>query len=200
MRNLTSLTFLKSMTSDRKIITSPYRRGADFGLIFGLYLTLMFFSSIFATKLPMLGLLSFTLMVAVPVVIFLMIRRYDRELQECATFPMMWMLGVVTFVCGMLICSTFLAIYMKWIEPEFVLNQLKNLVEVGRQAPGTSLEEAADMAEQLIKANFIPSPMAIISELIMAAIVSGSILSILISSFFALRHKSARHRRERGME
>ena len=77
---------------------------------------------------------------------------------------------------------------------------IKNLVEVGRQAPGTSLEEAADMAEQLIKANFIPSPMAIISELIMAAIVSGSILSILISSFFALRHKSARHRRERGME
>lgn len=188
------------MTTDKKIITSPYRRGADDGFIFGIYLSLMFFSSIFASRLPLLGLLSFGLIIAVPAIIFLFIRRYDRELQGCATFPMMWMQGVVIFICGMLISGTLLVIYMKWIEPDFVLNQLKNLVEVGRQAPGTSLEEAADMAEQLIEANFIPSPIAIVSELIMAAIVSGSILSILISSFFALRHKNARQRRARRIE
>lgn len=184
------------MTSqNQNIITSPYRRGADFGFIFGLYLTLMFFSSIFSPKLPLLGLLSLAMMVCVPVVIFIFIRRYDRELQECATFPMMWMLGVVVFVCGMLISGSLLVIYMKWIEPGFIVGQLEGLVELGRQSPGTFAAEAGKVAEQMIEANFIPSPMAIVSEMIMAAIVSGSILSITISALFALRHKMQRHRR-----
>lgn len=36
--------------SDRRIITSPYRRGADFGFLFGIYLSVMFFSSIFGKR------------------------------------------------------------------------------------------------------------------------------------------------------
>ena len=82
--------------SDKKIITSPYRRGADFGFLFGIYLTVMFFGSIFAGSLPLGGILSFVLMLGVPVFIFIALWRYDRELQGCATFPMMWMAGVVT--------------------------------------------------------------------------------------------------------
>ena len=48
----------------------------------------------------------------------------------------------------------------------------------------------------MIKANFIPSPIAIVTELIMAAIVSGSILSIIISAGFAMRHKALRRRNQ----
>lgn len=145
--------------------------------------------------MALFSLLSLLMMVGVPVVIFFFIRRYDRQLQECATFPMMWMLGVVIFVCGMLIAGALMVIYMQWIAPDFVLTQLQGVVELGRQAPGTALAEAADIASQMIEANFIPSPIAIVSELIMAAIVSGSLLSILISSFFALKHKTSRQRR-----
>lgn len=181
--------------TDTNLITSPYRRGADDGFIFGLYLTLMFFGPILAPKMALFSLLSLLMMVGVPVVIFFFIRRYDRQLQECATFPMMWMLGVVIFVCGMLIAGALMVIYMQWIAPDFVLTQLQGVVELGRQAPGTALAEAADIASQMIEANFIPSPIAIVSELIMAAIVSGSLLSILISSFFALKHKTSRQRR-----
>lgn len=183
--------------TDTNITTSPYRRGADFGFFFGLYLTLMFFSSIFAQHLPLLGLLSMALMVGVPAVIYYFIRRYDRELQDCATFPMMWMLGVVIFVCGILISGALLVVYMEWIEPDFVLKQLEGVVEMGRKAPGTALAEAGDIASQMIKARFIPSPIAIVVELIMAAIVSGSLLSIAISGVFAFRHKMQRRMRKR---
>lgn len=181
-------------STDKNIITSPYRRGADFGFLFGIYLTVMFFSSILAKSLPLTGLLSFVMMIGVPVFIFLVLRRYDRELQGCATFPMMWMAGVVTFICGILISGSLLVIYMKWIEPDFVLHQLEGLVEAGRQVPGTPIADAGDIASQMIKANFIPTPIAIVSELIMATIVSGSILSIIISAGFALLHKSQRRR------
>ena len=189
--------FLIPMTANQNIITSPYRRGADFGFIFGLYMSLMFFSSIFASALPLLGLLSLVMVVCVPAVIYVFIRRYDKELQECATFPMMWMLGVVVFVCGILISGALLVVYMKWIEPDFIMGQLQGLIELGKNSPGTALEEAGGIAAQMIEANFIPSPIAIVSEIIMAAIVSGSILSIVISALIALRHKLQRQRRGR---
>lgn len=182
--------------TDKKIITSPYRRGADFGFLFGIYLTVMFFGSIFAGSLPLGGILSFVLMLGVPVFIFIALWRYDRELQGCATFPMMWMAGVVTFICGILISGALLVIYMKWIEPDFVVAQLEGLVETGKQLPGTPVADAGEIASQMIKANFIPSPIAIVTELIMAAIVSGSILSIIISAGFAMRHKALRRRNQ----
>ena len=173
--------------SDRRIITSPYRRGADFGFLFGIYLSVMFFSSIFGKLLPLTGLLSLLLMLGVPVF-------YDRELQGCATVPMMWMTGVVTFICGILISGALLVIYMKWIEPGFVLSQLEGLVETGKKLPGTPVAEAGEIAARMIRANFIPTPIAIVTEIIMATIVSGSILSIIVSAGFALLHKSQRRR------
>ena len=182
-------------STNPNIITSPYRRGADDGFIFGLYLSLMFFSGIFSSRLPILSLVSFALMAGVPAVIYYFIRRYDRDLRECATFAMMWMLGVVIFVCGILISGTLLLVYMKWIQPDFILTQLEGLVEFGRLYPGTAMAEAAGIAEQMIEANFIPSAMAVVSEFIMLAIVTGSILSIVISSLFALRHKTSRSHR-----
>lgn len=180
--------------TDPNTLISPYRRGADDGFIFGIYLSAMFFSSIFAPKLPLLGLLSFVLMIAVPVVIFLFIRRYDRRLGGCATFPMMWMEGVVTFICGMLIAGALLVVYMKWLNPDFIREQLEGLVELGKQTKGTTLTDVGDVAQQMLDANFIPSPIGIVTELIMLAVVSGSFLSIIISAGFTLVHKNRRNR------
>lgn len=185
--------------TDKTLITSPYRRGADFGFLFGIYLTVMFFSSIFARALPLGGLLSLILMAGVPVFAFTTLRRYNRELQGCATFPMMWMTGVVTFICGSLIAGTLLVIYLKWIEPDFILRQLEGLVEAGRQNPDTPIAEAGDIASQMIKTNFIPSPMAVITEMILAAIVSGSILSIIISAFISTTNRLRRSRSGTGV-
>jgi len=172
------------------MVTSPYRRGADDGFIFGLYLSLMFFSSILAPGLPLLGLLSGVMVIAVPVVIFLFMRRYNRQLHGHTTFPMFWMQGVVIFTCGILISGALLVIYLKWINPGFIRLQLESMVKLGATpgAEGTAIADAADIASQMLESNFIPTPIAIVTELIMAAIVSGSLLSIIIGSLFALRN------------
>lgn len=178
----------------KELITSPYRRGADDGFIFGLYLTLMFFGSIFAAHIPMLGLLSLVMAAAVPVVIYIFMRRYDRQMNGCATFPMFWMQGVVTFICGTLIAGALLVVYLHWIDPGFVLRQLQTLVETGSapELKGTSMAEAATMASQMIEARFVPTGVQIVTEIVMVSIVSGSLLSILLGSFFALRHRIGR--------
>ncbi len=169
------------------MIKSPYRRGADDGFYFGLYLVAMFFASVFAQTVPMLSFVSLVLMFSAPAVIYRFLRSYDRELGPAASFPMLWMQGVVIFFCGILIAGAALVVYMKWIEPDFVLSQIKGVAALAGTAPGTFVDAAAGLAAEMIEANFIPTPTAIVAELVMLAIVSGSVLSIILSAFLALR-------------
>ena len=151
----------------------------------------MFLASLLTTRIPELSFVTIVMAACVPVVIFLFMRRFNAALKEFATFPMLWMQGVVIFVCGILISGAFLVIYLKWIEPDYVISQLRTLAETGAQSGNPTLEEFADLADKMIEANFIPSPIAIVTELIMAAIVSGSILSMILSAYFTIRRRTA---------
>lgn len=176
------------------MMLSPYRRGADDGFIFGLYLSVMFFASIYSAGLPVLSLLSLGMMVCVPVVIFVFMRRFEAALKEYATFPMLWMQGVVIFFCGTIIAGALLVVYMKWVEPDYVLKQLEGLAELGSKADVGFVAEAGEMAGKMIEANFIPSPIAIVTEIIMTSIVTGSLLSMAISGVMTLRRRVALRR------
>lgn len=175
------------------MIPSPYRRGADDGFFFGIYLSLMFLASLLSARLPFLSLLSLVMAAGVPVVIFLFMRRFNSELKEFATFPMLWMHGVVIFICGILISGAVVVVYLQWIDPGYILSQMKGVVELGHGigASNPTLSTAADIAEAMIKGNMIPTPMAIVTEIILAAIFSGSILSIILSLYFAIRRRNA---------
>lgn len=177
------------------MVTSPYRRGADDGFLFGLYLTLMFFGFFTAQRSSALALTAFALAVFVPLVIFLFMRRYDRQLNGCVTFPMFWMQGMMIFICGILIAGAFTVIYLTWIEPDFIFWQFSSLAEVGSQpdAKGTALEEMGEMASQMIEKHMLPTPISIVVELILIAIVSGSLLSILLACYFTMRRRFRRN-------
>ena len=178
------------------MLQSPYRRGAHDGFTFGIYLTAMFFCSIFAINVPLLGLISFVLMVGVPLVIYRYLVSFERSLGEAASFPMLWMQGVVIFFCGSLIVSAAMVVYMKWIEPDYILNQIKMVADMSGTAPGTFMDEAAEVAQAMIDNKFIPSPISIMTEIIMLAIVTGSILSIAISALLALKRNTRRTRNQ----
>ena len=111
------------------MIQSPYRRGADDGFFFGAYLTVMFFASIFSEWMPLLQLLSGAMAVCVPLTIYRFMLRYHRSLGQMGSFPMLWMQGVVIFFCGMLLAGTALVVFMKWLSPDFVVEQMR---EIGR--------------------------------------------------------------------
>lgn len=171
------------------MIQSPYSRGAEDGLRFGLYLGVMFFASIFATALPMLSMLSLAMIVAVPVVTWVLMRRYQRSLGAASSFAMLWMYGVVLFFCGMLIAGTALTVYMRWIEPDYLSSQLAALAALEGSMPGTFVDQAASVASDMIDARFIPSPIAVVTELIMLAIVTGSGLTVCLSALLSMRRR-----------
>lgn len=171
------------------MIQSPYRRGADDGFIFGIYLTVMFFASIFAGRFAPLSLLGLVMMAAVPAVIYRFMHSYHRSLGAAGSFAMLWMQGVVIFFCGMLIAGTALVVYMKWVHPGFVVEQLTAVAALKGTLPGSQMDLAAEVAEKMLEAKFIPAPIDIVTEMMMLAIVTGSILSMTLSGIFALRRR-----------
>lgn len=183
------IVYQKKMCNFAGMIQSPYRRGADDGFIFGIYLTVMFFASILAGSFAPLSLLAFVMMVGVPVVIYRFMLSYHRMLGASGSFAMLWMQGVVIFFCGILIAGTALVVYMKWIHPGFIAEQLAAVAALKDTMPGSQMDFAADVAAKMLEAKFIPTPIDIVTEMIMLAIVSGSLLSMTLSGIFALHRR-----------
>ncbi|MCX4288140.1 MAG: DUF4199 domain-containing protein [Duncaniella sp.] len=171
------------------MVESPYRRGADDGFKFGLYLTTMFFTSIFSEKIALLSLVSLVMIAAVPVIVWQMQRRYCRDCRGAATFPMLWMQGVMIFTCGMAIAGVALAIYMRWINPDFILNQWELMAATGAHSDSRFMQETGRVAQGMIDNGLLPTPMAVVVQLILLAITTGSILSLTMGAILIAMHR-----------
>ena len=99
---------------------SVYKRGADDGLFFGIYLIIMFFSSAFSMAVPFAGLLSIILVLGVPFLIYRFLRRSYVNDSGTTQFSALWVQGITTFFCGSLISGIAALVYMQWVNPDFI--------------------------------------------------------------------------------
>lgn len=171
---------------------SPYRRGADDGLKFGLYLTAMFACSIYSGAVPLLGLAGLAMMLGVPLVTWRRLSSYDRDCHGCATFAMMWMQGVVMFAGAMLVAGAALAAYMTWVNPDFILQQWQAIAAMQGSTGSPDVDNVASIAQRMIDGGLLPTPMAIVIEFFLLAVTTGSVLSLICGALIAAR--SARRR------
>lgn len=169
---------------------SPYSRGAEDGFLMGLYFILIFFGPILSSAIPMLSVVSLLMIVMVPLVVWRLMIRYSRREGYTATFPMLWMQGVMMFGCGMLIAGALLVVYMKWIVPDFVASQIAQLAAMADTAEeGSFLAKSAETARQMLDARFIPSATDIVVEFFLLAIVTGSVLSMTLAAVIAASNR-----------
>lgn len=166
------------MKSERK---SPYRRGADDGFFFGIYLSAMFFASVYSLDAPLLGVISFLMVLAVPFIIYRFLRRTYVEEYGTTLLSALWMQGIMIFLCGALICGAVSLIYLKWINPSFIVDQMRTVIDIYSGSGWESGEEMADMMQRIIDNNLVPTSISIVMEMIWLSVFSGSLLSLLMS-------------------
>lgn len=168
------------------MIQSPYRRGAEDGLIFGIYLTVLFYATVLSQQFPLLGFPALIMMAGVPVVVFIMMKRYASRLGRASSFSMLWMQGLVIFACGSTIACAMLFIYLRWINPDFFTSQLEYLAELKIDKSTEFLQQSKDMARQILDSGMVPRAIDMVVEFILLGIVSGSILSMILSGIISL--------------
>lgn len=160
---------------------SPYKRGADQGFMFGLYLSVMFLSWVFAATYPWLVFITFLMAVGVPVYTFRALR--STVVAEHGTTPMMslWVQGITMMACGALICAAVILVWFKWIDPNFIASQLQSLVDIYNDTEDPSLANTARIASLLLEKNAIPPPSTWMLAFWLFTVFTGSLLSCLMA-------------------
>lgn len=162
---------------------SVFRLGAECGLPMGCYLSVMSVASVFADRLPMLGLVVMVMLFATPLVIWYFQRRYWRESEGMAEYSAMWMLGILTMIYGALITGLVTWCVVEWGRPDFLYDQLQNAIDAYRKMPELKNNEILDVMQKAIDTNALPSTIEMVSNMFWLTAFGGSLVSAVTAAF-----------------
>lgn len=163
------------MTQQRKSI---YRRGAENGIVMGVFLSVLFLAMANSLESAWLGMLSMVMMLGVPFLTYGLLRRSYRLDMGLSKFSELWMEGILIFAGGSVILAVVALAYMRWVEPTFITTQVTTLAALYRDAGETGV---ADMVDNAIARHALPTPAEVAVEFVWLGIFSGSMLSMLMT-------------------
>lgn len=160
---------------------SPYKIGANRGAVLGIIMSVMFLASVYAEKIPLLSFLSLILFFSVPFFVYRSLRKTFVTNSGLPTLSILWMQGIVTFACGSLILALVASIYMRYIEPDFIISMVHKAIDFYSALPDQQSQQVAKLLNQMINAHAVPSAVYLALEMVWLGIFSGSLLSLLLS-------------------
>lgn len=167
---------------------SPFRRGADNGFRFGAYLTAIYALMVVGDHVPLLGILTLALMAGVPAMIYLLLRR-DRTLPGgLPTLGALWIDGLLTFLGGGILAGAVMMIYLNWIEPAYLADNLQHAIAMLDSSPDPQSHDLAEQMRTAIDNGFSISPIMFTMMTLWLVATSGSVLSLVIAAIIIHKH------------
>lgn len=145
-----------------------------------LYLTGMFLLWVWGANLPLCTLCSFALMAFFPIALYRTLRTTARLMPQVSVTNL-WTQGITTVFCGALVSALVIMVYLKWVNPSYISDQLLRAVETYRSTPDPSLEQAATMAQTILERRAVPPPATWTVTYWLFTVASGSILAGLMA-------------------
>ncbi len=160
---------------------------ADRGPVMGLIFCTVFFAAIYSLRYPVMSLVTLAGLLAVPVVIWLMMRETWLRSHGTMPFATLWTQGITAFGCGAMILAVAIYIYFKWVEPDLLINALQS--QANRwDAAGTEQSAANARALRLmIDGGAIPHPSETAFQMLCLTVFTGSMLSMLLAFITRLK-------------
>ena len=168
-------------------VKSVYRQGAEYGVWFGVYLTVMALAIMYGFTHTILMLAAMAMMVAVPAVVYPMLRRYRSQMRGYAPFASLWMLGLMIFICGSLICGAVTYVWMQYVMPTFIYDQVMAAIDVYKAVPGESAAEMVRIMETIVERHALPSAMEVVVQMVMLTTFLGSLVSMVLAFILGMR-------------
>ena len=160
---------------------SPYRRGAEFGFIFGAVFTLMLFSSIYLLTHPIFGFLPTLLTIGCPIILYILLRKsYVADNGETTYFSLV-VTGLSSFFCGGFICGLIAMFHIRFFDPSVISKWITEMVQMYRAIKEPAAQEMADKLQNIIDLGMLPSPAEMGINIIWTAITVGIILSAILA-------------------
>jgi len=175
---------------------SIYQRAGEWGVPFGLYLSCVAVLSIFADWFAPLQLLFMVLLMGLPLVTYYFQRRKFIEDNGFTEYAGLWMLGIMLYILGTVLCSFITFLVITYCRPGFIYEQAQAAVDVYRTMPQMRDNEMVNLLQQAIDDKALPSPLELVMSVFWFASFAGSLVSALTALVAQrpLPGKSARRR------
>lgn len=162
-------------------VKNVYRQGADDGLLFGALLTAVSLCFIYSGTSAIVAFLAIMLLLMLPVVLFVMQRRYAVKMNGIIDVSSLWMLGLMISLCGSLICGAVTYMWLNFIEPAFIYDQVQGAIEVWRSVPEMQNDSFVNDMQIAIEKGLLPSAIEFVMNMILLTTFFGSMVSLLLA-------------------
>lgn len=161
---------------------SIYKYASECGVSVGLYLTLMSACVLMSIKIPALPLLLLPLILCLPIILWVNLRKIVKADPTYNKFASLWLGGIYTIIFGTLICTFLSALYIFFIEPNFVYQYVTNALTAVEMSPMASeYESTVALMREAMEAHILPSGFEFVTTMAWFTCFSGSLLSLVIA-------------------
>ena len=154
-----------------------YREGAHLGVRMGVFLSVASLLSFMSDYNSLLSIIAFPMLISVPALHYFLLRSVYRRYGG-SQFSSMWMLGIVIFVGGSMICSLATYCYLRFFDPDFFYRTATALMEVAKGRPDTA--DLYNMLKVSVEGGLLPSIVDYCMQMMLLTIFVGSLLTIFL--------------------
>lgn len=176
---------------------SPYRRGAYAGAFFGLYLCAIFLAMVASSRMSMASFLFFILLIGVPIFIYNALRRGYMARGGRASVSELWVEGIMIFLFGSAICGFVTFVYLKWIEPEFMYEQVTSIISslkalksnpqliAGQDA--ARIDSMLEVFDNMVRRGMVPTASEFVTSMFWFTTATGCLLSLPLAALARIK-------------
>lgn len=156
---------------------SIFQRAGEWGVPFGLYMTCAAVASIFADWFMPLQLLFLVLLLGMPVVTYYFQRRKFIEDDGFTEYAGLWMLGILLYILGTVLCSFIVFLVLQYGRPNFIYEQTQAAVDLYNTIPQMQDRAFLDVLQRAIDERALPTPIEMVMSVFWFVSFGGSLVS-----------------------
>jgi hypothetical protein len=160
---------------------SFFGHSANDGAVLGILLAAFAIFMMLSTTNGFFVLIGFAIFIAVPFLIYNFLKRAYINSNYNATFSMLWLQGINTFICGGLIMALAIFVYLRFIEPNFITDQISQMIDLLNETGDAGSASLASSLETLMKNKQLPTPISVAFSNMFSVVFTGSLLSAVVS-------------------
>ncbi len=160
---------------------SVYRRGAEDGLVFGIYLAVLIVSMMLSVHFVALSLVAMALAIGVPVLVYRYMRRGVAGHPDGGRFAETCMHGISLFFFGALIMGVVMYVYLHFFDDTYIVDNMRRAIIMLKQSGSADNIALAHKLQNIIDHKLIPGVMQFVFTTIWFVVFTGSILSMLLA-------------------
>lgn len=167
---------------------SVFKRGAEFGVPMGMYMTTISVCSIFADRMPALSWVVLIMLLGGPWMVWRLQRRYFIEEGGTSDYATLWMLGILMIIYGALITGLVTWGVLQWVRPGYIYEMTQNFVDIYGKMPEFKDNELLQVMQRAIDNDALPTPIEMVMNTFWMVTFSGCLMSAITAAFAKLRN------------